>query len=864
MGWNVQGDLRERFRPPAIGLLLAAVYCAASLASMRLFPAGSAVICLWFANVALVAIALRQARIATTLTASAVFVGALSANLLSGNTFALSLLFTAANTFSVGAGLWLVRYLSGWAPGHDFDVRSYARILFLAGFVAPALGGAILATVASQTLGWSALPTAWAWLAGDALSFALFLPVLLLATRGGLMALLEGRRPARLLAWAAACIGVAMASSTLSSVPFILVMVPLMLAASRVGPLEVALITCATGLAFVVSAMIGLVPAIGQSETFANGYQIAVAVTVVFPLLAALLIDRMRYEGRQLAESEQRFRRAMDDSAIGVAIVDLEGQILDVNPAFADMLGFARTELRGRPFGDISHPDDRAIADDVIDHAIDVGARSYSFEKRYMRKDGVPVWSRVSGSVIRDTATDKPLYFVSQIENIDAARKSAAAIAEAEARWDFALAAAGQGVWEVDRRKGGVRYSPTWSSMLGYRDGELDGDPDRWLQLVHPDDRERVSVSDGDHMEGRTPYFEAEFRMRHRSGHYIWILDRGKVLERDEKGEVVRALGTLTDITQRKEAEERVGRSAAALADEKERLRVTLAAIGDAVICTDAQDRITFMNPVAEKLTGIGAALAVGETLEAVYRSVDEESGESLGVRRLRGVGRDGVDQNSRAVLVRSDGLRCSIREVVSPIVNEHSEFCGLVIVFQDFTDARTLQRELAYAASHDTLTGLANRSSFMKSIGELAADARRENCEHQLVYVDLDHFKAVNDTSGHAAGDALLNRVSDAIRRTLRPGDIAARLGGDEFAIIFRRCQQAKARTLAQGLVDRLRATDFEWRGRLHTVGASAGLATIDRDAGAVDEIIARADEACYAAKAAGRGRIAVKEKAA
>ena len=318
-------------------------------------------------------------------------------------------------------------------------------------------------------------------------------------------------------------------------------------------------------------------------------------------------------------------------------------------------------------------------------------ADSYQFEKRYVRKNGTAVWARLSGSVIRDSETGAPLHLVSQIEDIDARKQAEARIAEAETRWNFALASAGQGVWDMDLRKGGTTYSATWVKMLGYEKHELDGDPDRWLTMIHPDDKEVVAEADRAHLEGKTPFFEAEFRMRHKDGHWIWILDRGKALERDENGQLIRAIGSLTDITKRKETEERLAVSVAMLADEKERLRVTLNSIGDAVICTDAATRVTFMNPAAEKLTGASSEEAMGRALDEVYAPVDEESGEKIASASVLCGLRQRVEHNNRAVLSRKDGSRCSIREVVSPILNEKGEFSGSVIVFQDFTDARTL-----------------------------------------------------------------------------------------------------------------------------------------------------------------------------
>ncbi|WP_328824931.1 PAS domain S-box protein [Mesorhizobium neociceri] len=624
-----------------------------------------------------------------------------------------------------------------------------------------------------------------------------------------------------------------------------------------------ALVLAAGGLCAAVVAML-LSRLDVSAEVLKLCLLISVPVAAVALMLAALFIYRILDDRRQIAESEQRFRRAMEDSAIGIAIVGLDGCIQETNPAFAAMLGYSKEEIEALTFFQITHPDDVQIGRETMDGMRAGTVNAFHFEKRYLKKDGTPVWAHLAGSVIRDEKSGRPLYLVSQIENIDARKQSEARIAEAETRWNFALASAGQGVWDLDMRKGGTTYSATWVKMLGYADGELDGDPDRWLTMIHPDDRENVAEADRAHLEGRTPFFEAEFRMRHKDGHWVWILDRGKTLERDTEGRLIRAIGSLTDITQRKQTEESLIVSAAALADEKERLRVTLQSIGDAVICTDAANRITFMNPIAEKLTGIPGAEALGKTLGHVYWAVDEETGQRIGMTRPALGGSSPADQNSRAVLIRRDDTRCSIRQVVSPIMNDRQEFCGLVIVFQDFTDARALQRQLAYAAAHDTLTGLANRSSFIRTMEELVDQSRKAGAakpagEHHFMFIDLDHFKLVNDTGGHAAGDALLKRVAEAIRGALGPKDIVARLGGDEFAVILKSGSSAGARIAARSIIDAVRSLQFNWEGRPHAIDASIGLAPIHAGSGEVDEIIARADAACYAAKAAGRGCVSV-----
>lgn len=569
-----------------------------------------------------------------------------------------------------------------------------------------------------------------------------------------------------------------------------------------------------------------------------------------------LAIAKIAYDRRRIAESEQRFRRAMYDSAIGVAIVGLDGAIMEANPAFADMLGYTISELETLTFFDITDPRDLDVSSETITGVRDGSIDTYRFEKRYVRGDGSSIWALLSGSVIRDRDSGRPLYLVSQVEDIDARKKAAARIDEAETRWNFALANAQQGVWDVDLRKGGTTYSAGWVRMLGYEEGELDGDPDLWLTMIHPDDLAAVKAADRAHIDGETDLFEAEFRIRHKNGHWVWIRDRGRVIERDETGGLVRAIGSLTNITRRKTAEERLARSVALLADEKERLRVTLQSIGDAVICTDDEGRITFMNPVAEKLTGFICDKALGLPLERVYCAVDEESGQTLaGWSGASGAGRHRAEQNSRAMLVRADRTRCCIRQVVSPIVNDRGEFGGSVIVFQDFTDARALQRQLAYAASHDALTGLANRSSFIRAMEDMVGTARGGGPGHQFMFIDLDHFKAVNDTSGHAAGDALLKLVAETVQRALAPGAMVARLGGDEFAVVLASSSAQDAQAAAEAIIAAVRMLEFDWNGHTHRIGASIGVTAFGPGCGEIDEIIAQADTACYAAKAAGRG---------
>jgi diguanylate cyclase len=852
-------DDRELERGALLALLIAG-YAAWALVSILLFRFDDGRAGMWLPNVFAVALVVRNPSMRIIAAVGGVFSGCLAANSLLGATPANAMFFAAANALSVLAEVTLLRWAVKDRKPLIASARDYAVLLAAGGVAGPALAAVLVAPIAARALGLPLLPTFANWVVGEALGFAVLLPILLMASPSALAALFDRVVVLRLFAVVASSVLIALGAESWMQLPFILVIVPLMAAASVAVPFELA-ITCGTvGAALVGLEVLGVLAGLEQAKNgLAHGFQVSVAVVAVLPFIASLVMEQWRRDSRRIAESEQRFRRAMEDSAIGMAVVGLDGHIMETNRAFAEMLGYTRDELQTRTFFEITHADDLDIGADTMRRVLAGEADSYQFEKRYLKKDETFVWARLSGSVIRDTVSGAPIHLVSQIEDIDAQKRAEEAIAEAERRWDFALASAGQGIWDLDLRTGKVTYSSTWKNMLGYGENELDGDPDHWLTLVHPDDRARVEQADRDHISGKTPMFEAEFRMRHRQGRWIWILDRGMVVERDRHGNVARAIGTLTDITARKQAEERVLRTAALLDDERERLRITLDSIGDAVICTDAAMRVSFMNPVAERLTGIAESDALGKPLEEVYAPVDEETGEKImSAAALAGL-KQRVEHNSRAILSKTDNSRCSIREVVSPILNEKGELGGSVIVFQDFTDARTLQRRLAHAATHDSLTGLANRASLMSAMSGVLSNRRGNASNDLFLFVDLDNFKLVNDTGGHAAGDVLLKRVADAIREATRAGDIAARLGGDEFAVILRDCDLDTGTAIAERLIATICSLANDPGASHGRIGASIGLTSIGRGETDVDAVIARADLACYEAKAKGRCRVAV-----
>jgi diguanylate cyclase (GGDEF)-like protein/PAS domain S-box-containing protein len=480
---------------------------------------------------------------------------------------------------------------------------------------------------------------------------------------------------------------------------------------------------------------------------------------------------------------------------------------------------------------------------------------TYRAERRYRRKDGTYMWGLVAGSLVRDE-NDQPAYLLVQMSDIDKQKRAEDALRLSETRWKYALEGGGQGVWDNDRRDGrrSVFYSRTWRLMRGFgADEQVDDALETWLERVHPDDRARLRETVRRQDAGEIPRNAFEYREKHRDGHYIWILSRGGPVEWDKDGRPTRFVGTDTDISTLKAAE-------TAAAVEKEKLRVTLHSIGDGVVTTDAQGFVTFMNPAAENMTGWESADAVGRAVEEVFVVVDEATGarvhdpvrEALRSDRLHYLDED-------AVLISRGGERRAVRDSAAPVRTPEGELLGAVLVFQDITSARTLQKELAHSAMHDALTGLANRGAFERTLATAIDEARHEWREHALCFVDLDHFKAVNDSAGHAAGDALLKQIAHAIRRACRSHDFTARIGGDEFAVVLADCSIGAARKVAEHIAEAVASVQFVWQGREYKIGASIGITAITPRSPHLTEVMSQADQACYAAKAAGRNAVVV-----
>src|SRR5262252_8420188 len=307
-------------------------------------------------------------------------------------------------------------------------------------------------------------------------------------------------------------------------------------------------------------------------------------------------------------------------------------------------------------------------------------------------------------------------------------------------------------------------------------------------------------------------------------------------------------------------AEAAMRASEASMYDEQERAHVTLSSIHDGVISTDARGCVKYLNPAAAQITGWSLNAARGAPLHTVLRLVEENDRESVAslVKRLLS-DRDARESIREATLVRNDDSHVSTDASLAPICDRKGTVIGVVAAFRDVSQERELSLRLLHQATHDALTGLVNRREFERRVRAALEEAAARQRQFAVLYVDLDQFKVVNDTSGHPAGDQLICQIAEMMNTALRSSDTLARLGGDEFGVLLVDCPLPAALATAEKLRKRIGEVRFAWRDRSYVVGASIGAVVLDATFRSEAEVLSAADSACYLATDGGRNRVTV-----
>jgi diguanylate cyclase (GGDEF)-like protein/PAS domain S-box-containing protein len=290
---------------------------------------------------------------------------------------------------------------------------------------------------------------------------------------------------------------------------------------------------------------------------------------------------------------------------------------------------------------------------------------------------------------------------------------------------------------------------------------------------------------------------------------------------------------------------------------EKEIAQITLRSVGDAIITTGKDGRVEYLNPVAEKITGYITEDVKGKPITQVYKAYDEKNQRWLADCIIDFLIKGSYSMPSNdIILYNADDDIIDIAQTIAPIQDESNHVLGTITTFQDISKEKVLAKHIEHQARHDPLTGLLNRREFETKVVQ-SLTLYSEGTTHALCVMDLDRFKIVNDTLGHAAGDELLKQISQKIKGELRQTDLLARIGGDEFALFLSNINTHDAEIIAEKILDAIREYQFVWSNKAFRVGASIGLVDAPAQVSNYENLYHAADTACYMAKHSGRDRV-------
>jgi diguanylate cyclase (GGDEF)-like protein/PAS domain S-box-containing protein len=555
------------------------------------------------------------------------------------------------------------------------------------------------------------------------------------------------------------------------------------------------------------------------------------------PAVHAIVINyrdiTARREGELVAARLAAIVTSSDDAIFSL---DLQGMVTSWNRAAERLSGFSEAEMVGQPvvnlIPDESRSDEAAVLARICD-----GEHVATYETVRLQKSGarIPVSIAISpiqnldGTVIGASAIVRDISVSRQAE--EARRQAEYQLRDQQFYTRSLIEANIDALMATDPQ--GIITDVNWQAetLTGCSRNELIGRPfrDCFTDVERAEATIRRVLS-----EGRVTNDELTVRARHGER---TVVSYNATTFYDRHGALQGVFAAARDMTELKRVED-------ALFTEKERAQVTLHSIADGVISTNAQGEVTFVNAAAAKLTGWTASMAIGLPLVQVFHVV--EAAHS-------GAGRS-MAKRDRS-LVRRDGSTLPIEDSIAPIHQQDGQTTGAVIVFRDVTASRAMTLKMAHSAHHDGLTDLPNRTLFDDRLRQAVVLARREQTRVAVLFVDLDRFKYINDSLGHATGDALLQSVAGRLRRSVRASDTVSRHGGDEFVVLLAPVQRAEqAGVITEKIITAL-AAPHDLSGQLVSVTASVGISVHPDDGEEPEALIRAADMAMYHAKERGRG---------
>jgi len=557
-------------------------------------------------------------------------------------------------------------------------------------------------------------------------------------------------------------------------------------------------------------------------------------------LWAFVDITERKHAEFALQEQKNFLTTILENEPECVKVIAADGKLLQMNTAGLQMLEtHSIEEVNARGLIDFVMPEHR-IPFKNLSYRVFRGETGV-LEFEVQGKQGTRRWLETHAAPLRDAA-GKITHLLGVTRDVTRRR-------EAEQRLALALKGSDLAMTDWHIPSDTVFFGEGWTKLLGYQAHELIPRSSTMAKLIRPEDIESARTVMVRHLKGETPHIEAELRMQHKDGHWVWILARGMAVERSADGRAVRVAGTAMDISGRKQAESEIAR----LSQWNELL---LNSAGEGIYGVDREGCCTFINPAALAILGFSKEEVLGKNQHVVFHQHRKDGSpypeEQCPISQTL---RDGIRRGVEDAFIRKNGEIFPVQLTVTPM-HENGQIIGVEAVFQDIAQRKEMEEELIRLATTDPLTGVDNRRHFIEQMEEELAHFIRFKFPAAFLMVDIDHFKSVNDTYGHATGDFVLRHFTELAKQRLRRVDQFGRLGGEEFGILLPGTDAAGAMLFAERFRNYVADTPAQGESGEITITISIGIAMFEEGDAAADSIMARADLALYRAKADGRNR--------
>ncbi|MES9832163.1 MAG: EAL domain-containing protein [Candidatus Thiodiazotropha sp. DIVDIV] len=548
-----------------------------------------------------------------------------------------------------------------------------------------------------------------------------------------------------------------------------------------------------------------------------------------------------REEARvQREATDERYRLLTDSTLDGVWDWDLISGELYLSPRWKEQLGYMDDELPNEleTWKSRLHPDDRDGVLTHLDHFLRNPEKVWSDEFRLLHKKGYYVWTMARGTpVINDDGVVQRILGVHI--DVEDRKKFEQRLADNEQRLTLALSAANQGLYDLNVQTGEAIVNQEYATMLGYDSSTFKETNASWLERMHPDDHEAVAKTYSDYIGGRKDEYRVEFRLRTASGKWVWILSIGRLVEWDSDGKPLRMLGTHTDITALKQAQERVRQAAQVFSSTIE-----------GVTITDLNGTILDVNKAFSDITGYSREEAIGHN-PSILKSGRHDANFYVSMWKSLledGSWRGEIWNRNKQGVVYPEIL------TISQVFDDDQNPTGYVAVFSDITTSKQTEERMDFMAHHDPLTQLPNRLLFNARLEQAIQRSTRENQALAVMFIDLDRFKQINDSFGHSVGDELLLQCAVRLQTAVRGNDTVGRISGDEFVILLENIKSSENVSIHVRKVIQLFNEPFLLADHEITVTCSIGISLFPDDCKEPSCLLRNADTAMYLAKEEGR----------